>query len=157
MLAGSLSAERVDGGVRFTLVVENEGDEPLTLSFPSGRRADFAVRDRDRDGPGVDGGGNESGDDGGSADGTGAKGEDGARTEEEGGARTDRGGGAGNEAWRWSDGRLFTQVLGSETIGAGESLAFEGTWESPAPGEYVAVGELTAADREVVAEVDLSV
>lgn len=109
MLTASLSTERGDDDVRFALLVENEGDEPATLSFRSGKRADFAVRD-----------GNE-------------------------------------EMWRWSAGRMFTQALGSVTVDPGETLPFEGTWEEPEPGEYTAVGELAADDREVTAETGLSV
>lgn len=44
--------------------------------------------------------------------------------------------------WRWSDGRLFTQVLRSEVLAPGESIVHTGTWEDPPPGEYTAIGRL---------------
>lgn len=33
--------------------------------------------------------------------------------------------------WRDGAGRLFTQALGSETIGVGEAVGYEGTWRDP--------------------------
>ncbi|KTG10321.1 hypothetical protein AUR64_12150 [Haloprofundus marisrubri] len=61
------------------------------------------------------------------------------------------------EVWRWSDGRMFAQMLGSETLDAGESMTFEGVWDDPVPGEYVAIGELAAADADADAETHFSV
>ncbi len=51
------------------------------------------------------------------------------------------------EVWRWSDGRLFTQVMRSATLAPGESFSQSGTWEDPEPGEYV--GKATLAARNV--------
>ncbi|MFC4356676.1 BsuPI-related putative proteinase inhibitor [Halobium salinum] len=113
MLTGSLSAEPVDDAVRFTLAVENDGEEAVTLSFRDSMRADFAVRAGDDDG--------------------------------------------GTEVWRWSEGRMFAQMLGTETVGAGETVTFEGTWDDPEPGEYVAVADLAANDADVSAEAEFSV
>ncbi|WP_224449973.1 BsuPI-related putative proteinase inhibitor [Haloprofundus salilacus] len=61
------------------------------------------------------------------------------------------------EQWRWSDGRMFAQMLGSETLAPGESTTFEGVWDDPEPGGYVAVGELAAADADAEAETQFSV
>jgi hypothetical protein len=54
--------------------------------------------------------------------------------------------------WRYGAGRLFTQALGSETIGPGEAVGYEGTWRDPPAGTYRIVGEATATDRDVRAE-----
>lgn len=109
MLTASLSSTRTDAGVVLRLTVENDGDEPVTLSFRNSKRADFAVRDGDE------------------------------------------------EVWRWSEGQMFAQMLGSETIEPGSERVFEGTWEGPTAGEYTAVGTLEADEGDVEAETDLSV
>ncbi|QKY19585.1 hypothetical protein B4589_004025 [Halolamina sp. CBA1230] len=54
--------------------------------------------------------------------------------------------------WRSDADRMFAQVLGSETIPAGESVTFSTAWKEPEPGEYHAVGEMTCQDRDVTAE-----
>jgi hypothetical protein len=109
VLSTTLSVDRTDDGVQFSLAVENAGDDPVTLSFRSGMRADFAVRDGDE------------------------------------------------ELWRWSEGRMFTQALGSETIEPGGRRSFGATWAEPEPGGYTAVGELAADDHDATAETEFSV
>jgi hypothetical protein len=44
-LTGSLDTEVETDHVSFTFTVENDGDEPVTLSFPDACTADFAVLD----------------------------------------------------------------------------------------------------------------
>lgn len=63
----------------------------------------------------------------------------------------------GEEVWRWSDGQMFAQMLGSETLAPGESASFEAVWDDPAPGSYEAVAELVAndADCEATTSVEL--
>jgi hypothetical protein len=53
---------------------------------------------------------------------------------------------ADDAVWRWSDGRMFTQALRTETLGPGESLAEELAWSDPSPGTYTAEATLAAAD-----------
>jgi hypothetical protein len=55
----------------------------------------------------------------------------------------------GEEAWRWSDGVAFEEVLGEETYQPGEQLTFTESWDQTGsdgqavqPGQY----ELTAED-----------
>ncbi|PHQ38499.1 hypothetical protein DJ69_11245 [Halorubrum persicum] len=67
------------------------------------------------------------------------------------------GGTAGDPAWRYGTGRLFTQVLGSETLEPGEATAYEGTWEDPPSGEYRIVGEVTAEERDLSATATVAV
>lgn len=61
------------------------------------------------------------------------------------------------EVWRWSDGRAFAQVVRTVDLASGEQFTAEGEWTDPAPGEYEAVGELRAADRDCSAQAPLSV
>jgi hypothetical protein len=49
----------------------------------------------------------------------------------------------GTEVWRLSEGQMFAQMMSSETLDAGESVTYGGTWADPAPGDYEAVAELT--------------
>lgn len=63
----------------------------------------------------------------------------------------------GQERWRWSDGQLFTQVLGSDTIPPGDSEKYEGWWNNPSPGTYTAVAESVAEDQVLEARADFSV
>ncbi|WP_129116973.1 BsuPI-related putative proteinase inhibitor [Halegenticoccus tardaugens] len=109
MLDATLSVTPSADRVRFALAVENAGDDPITLSFRDGRRADFVVRSD------------------------------------------------GEEVWRWSDGRMFTQVLASETLDSGERARYDGEWEEPTPGSYVAVGVLAADGVDLEAEASFSV
>lgn len=56
----------------------------------------------------------------------------------------------GGERWRWSEGRFFTQALGSETVAAGDSLVYEATMEEGLEaGRYTVVGLVTARDRSL--------
>lgn len=62
----------------------------------------------------------------------------------------------GEKVWRWSEGRMFTQVLDTRTLESGEETAYEVTWGSPSHGSYRARATL-AADRDVDAEATFSV
>lgn len=96
MLTATLDVE-VDGDTAtFALRVTNEGDDPVSLTFSDGQRAEFVVRD----------------------------------------AGTDA------ERWRWSEGRMFPQMLGSEEVAPGESIAYEAEWTAPENGSFVCRGEL---------------
>lgn len=56
----------------------------------------------------------------------------------------------GDEVWRWSSDRMFTQALGTETLPAGGSIRYTADWSSGAlEGEFVATGEVTATNRRV--------
>lgn len=56
----------------------------------------------------------------------------------------------GEERWRWSDSRMFTQALESETLAPSQILEYTRIWKDPPSGEYTAVGCLEA-DRQVEA------
>jgi hypothetical protein len=58
----------------------------------------------------------------------------------------------GNEVWRWSRGKLFTQALGSITLKPGERATFDATWDQKDtsdkqvdPGAYSVFAQLTTS------------
>jgi hypothetical protein len=55
------------------------------------------------------------------------------------------------ERWRWSEGRMFAQVLEIERLEPGASSRYEGRWASPDPGTYLAKATLRAQDRDLEA------
>ena len=62
----------------------------------------------------------------------------------------------GEEIWRWSDGRMFTQALQSWTLGPGESTDQQFTWEDPPSGTYTARATLEAG-RNIEATTSVTV
>lgn len=117
MLDATLTTGEGDGGLDLALTVTNAGDDPVTLRFRTGQRADFAAYR-------IDGEGAES-----------------EAPEEDG----------DDPVWRYGTGRMFTQVLGSETLEPGETTTYEATWGDPPSGWYRFVGELTAEECEPTA------
>jgi hypothetical protein len=63
----------------------------------------------------------------------------------------------GEEVWRASDGRMFTQALETVTLDAGSSETFPGAWEDPSPGDYTVVATLNATGANAEARTDFSV
>lgn len=55
----------------------------------------------------------------------------------------------GREVWRWSEGRLFTQVMQTRALRRSDALRFDGSWEVPAPGRYTAVATLESGNFPV--------
>jgi hypothetical protein len=56
----------------------------------------------------------------------------------------------GAETWRWSDGRMFTQAVETETVAPDQLLVHESVWLDPPPGRYVAEASLAAANVTLV-------
>jgi hypothetical protein len=55
---------------------------------------------------------------------------------------------AGSEIWRWGADRGFAQMLGTETVAPGDTLAYAATYRGAlSPGSYLAVGRLTAREH----------
>ena len=54
---------------------------------------------------------------------------------------------AGREVWRWSRGRLFTQVMQNRLLAARDSAVYAEAWRAPAPGRYTVVAELKSANH----------
>lgn len=61
------------------------------------------------------------------------------------------------EVWRYSGGRMFAQMLQSETIDAGETVSYEAEWEAPVRGEFDAVAFLAANGVDCEATARLSI
>lgn len=61
------------------------------------------------------------------------------------------------EVWRFTEGRMFAQVLSSETVAPGEAATYEAEWSDPEPGEYTATAELRAQESTCGARTDVSV
>ena len=62
----------------------------------------------------------------------------------------------GEEVWRWSAGRMFTQALQSRTLAPGESASHQFTWDDPQSGTYTARGTLEA-DKDAQATTTVTV
>lgn len=61
----------------------------------------------------------------------------------------------GREIWRWSEGRMFTQVVQNRLVDSGASL----NWETPVrtdlpPGRYTAVAQLLSGNRPLEERAD---
>jgi hypothetical protein len=63
---------------------------------------------------------------------------------------------SGDEVWRWSAGRMFTQALTSEQLAPGETLVQTYTWSDPPAGTYEAEATL-AARQDAPATVTVTV
>ena len=55
----------------------------------------------------------------------------------------------GREVWRWSNGRMFTQVLQNKVLRSDDSMAFGERWKDAPRGQYVAVARLASANYPV--------
>lgn len=65
---------------------------------------------------------------------------------------------AGQEVWRWSQGRMFAQMLGEERLSPGASLSFSATCaEKLAPGRYQITGIIAAAPQPLAASFDIAI
>lgn len=57
---------------------------------------------------------------------------------------------AGREVWRWSEGRLFTQAVRTQTLEGGDSVRFDHAWApADAHGRFVAVATLNSSNYPV--------
>lgn len=63
----------------------------------------------------------------------------------------------GEELWRFTEGRMFAQVLSSERFEPGEPVCYDIEWPDPEPGSYTAIGELQARDTICEAHTEFSV
>jgi len=52
----------------------------------------------------------------------------------------------GREVWRWSRGRIFTQVMQDKLLGAGDDMRLVETWSAHAHGRYTAVARLESSN-----------
>ena len=63
----------------------------------------------------------------------------------------------GREVWRYTDGRMFAQMISTERIAPDETATYETEWEEPRSGEYTAVAELRAQEGSCEARTEFSV
>ena len=61
------------------------------------------------------------------------------------------------EVWRFSEGRMFAQMIGSESIPPDGTATYEASWEDSESGEYAAVATLEARERDCKAHAEFSV
>lgn len=52
------------------------------------------------------------------------------------------------EIWRYSDGKMFAQVLTAETLDPDDALSFDSVWENPPDGTFEVVGTLEAKNAD---------
>ena len=55
----------------------------------------------------------------------------------------------GREVWRWSSGRLFTQIVQNKELPSGNAMQVSETWSAPTPGRYTAVATLRSTNYPV--------
>ncbi|SDQ35227.1 BsuPI-related putative proteinase inhibitor [Natronobacterium texcoconense] len=63
----------------------------------------------------------------------------------------------GREVWRFSDGRMFAQVVSSERLAPDESATYEAEWSDPQSGEFTVVAELRARETTCEARTSITV
>ena len=63
----------------------------------------------------------------------------------------------GREVWRFTEGRMFAQMLSTDRLEPGESTTYDAEWADPRPGEYTAVAELRAREATCEARTDLTI
>jgi hypothetical protein len=62
----------------------------------------------------------------------------------------------GKEVWRWSQGRMFAQVLGREVLAAGTSVTYSAKCEDKfEPGLYVVTGVIAAEPNPFIARTSI--
>lgn len=61
------------------------------------------------------------------------------------------------ELWRFSEGRMFAQMLQSSTLDPGETVTYDCSWDDPEPGSYTATAFLAANDADCEASAEFSV
>lgn len=61
------------------------------------------------------------------------------------------------EVWRFTEGRMFAQMLSAERLESGAETTYEATWEDARPGEYAALAQLRAREADCEAETTFAV
>ncbi|SDJ89879.1 BsuPI-related putative proteinase inhibitor [Natronorubrum texcoconense] len=63
----------------------------------------------------------------------------------------------GREVWRFSEGRMFAQMLSTDRLEAGAAETYEAEWTAPQPGGYIVRAELQAREQVCAARTDFAV
>ena len=61
------------------------------------------------------------------------------------------------EVWRFTEGRVFAQMLSTDRLEPTESVTYDGEWNEPTPGAYTAVTELQAREATCAARAEFEV
>lgn len=64
----------------------------------------------------------------------------------------------GREVWRWSEGRMFTQVVQNKVLDSRASLTWDATWHPEVPpGRYTAVASLLSENKPLEERISFDV
>lgn len=63
----------------------------------------------------------------------------------------------GREVWRWSAGRMFTQMMQTRLLAAGDSVTYAERWTPPHPGRYAVVATLRSDNHPLARTVRVDV
>lgn len=55
---------------------------------------------------------------------------------------------SGSVIWKWSEGQMFTQALGTEQMEEGDERRYDASWEATHTGTLEVTGRVTAMGRE---------
>lgn len=64
----------------------------------------------------------------------------------------------GNEVWRWSEGRMFTQAVQNKLLASSATLTLHAAWRAELPaGRYVAIASLLSENKPLEERVSFEV
>lgn len=63
----------------------------------------------------------------------------------------------GEERWRFTEGRMFAQLLSRARLEPGDATTYRGNWDDPDAGTYTAIATLRTDDADCEARSQLSV
>ena len=63
----------------------------------------------------------------------------------------------GNEVWRWSKGRMFTQSLQNKVMHSADTLDYDALWKNAPAGKYTAIATLASENFPVEQRTDFVV
>jgi hypothetical protein len=64
----------------------------------------------------------------------------------------------GNEVWRWSEGRMFTQAVQNKLLASSATLTLQAAWRAEVPaGRYVAIASLLSENKPLEERVSFEV
>lgn len=63
----------------------------------------------------------------------------------------------GNEVWRWSKGRMFTQSLQNKVLHQSDTLDYDALWKNAPAGKYTAIATLASENFPVEQRTDFVV
>ncbi|AXR78234.1 BsuPI-related putative proteinase inhibitor [Natrarchaeobaculum sulfurireducens] len=61
------------------------------------------------------------------------------------------------EVWRFTEGRVFAQMLSTDRLEPGESVTYDGEWDGASQGAYTVIAELQAREATCTARAEFEV